>query len=59
MRVAGYLAPLARAALLGECLGKVLAGLSHSDARLFARALEATGPEFLCPGPALKKRCAD
>jgi triphosphoribosyl-dephospho-CoA synthase len=44
LRVAGYLAPLARAALLGESLGKVLAGLSHGDARLFARALEATGP---------------
>jgi triphosphoribosyl-dephospho-CoA synthase len=46
LRAAGYLAPLARAALLGERLGKVLAGLSHSDARLFAQALEAAGPGF-------------
>ena len=43
LRAAGYLAPLARAALLGERLGKVLAGLSHGDIRLFARALEAAG----------------
>lgn len=43
LRTAGYLAPLARAALLGERLGKVLAGLSHGDIRLFARALEAAG----------------
>ena len=42
-RTAGYLAPLARAALLGERLGRVLAGLSHADARSFARALEAAG----------------
>ncbi|CAA9430783.1 MAG: Triphosphoribosyl-dephospho-CoA synthetase [uncultured Rubrobacteraceae bacterium] len=41
-RAAGYLAPLALAALLGERLGKVLAGLSHADIRLFARALEAS-----------------
>lgn len=46
LRAAGYLAPLARAALLGERLRKVLAGLSHEDARLFARALEATGPGY-------------
>jgi triphosphoribosyl-dephospho-CoA synthase len=46
LRVAGYLAPLARAALLGEHLGKVLAGLSHEDVRLFARTLEAAGPEY-------------
>jgi triphosphoribosyl-dephospho-CoA synthase len=44
LRTAGYLAPLARAALLAERLGKVLARLSHGDARLFARALEAAGP---------------
>ena len=44
LRAAGYLAPLARAMLLGESLGKVLAGLSHEDAHLFARALEAAGP---------------
>lgn len=40
-KTVGYLAPLARAALLGERSGKVLAGLSHADARSFARALEA------------------
>ena len=44
LRAAGYLAPLARAALLKESLGKVLAGLSHGDVRLFARALEVAGP---------------
>ena len=44
LRAVGYLAPLARAALLGERLGKVLAGLSHEDARLFSRAVEAAGP---------------
>ena len=43
LRAAGYLAPLARAALLDERLRKVLAGLSHKDVRLFARALEAVG----------------
>ncbi len=52
LRAAGYLAPLARAALLGERLGKVLAGLSHEDIRLFARALEAAGPGY--PGEALE-----
>jgi triphosphoribosyl-dephospho-CoA synthase len=46
LRAAGYLAPLARAALLGERLEKVLAGLSHEDARLFAQALEATWPGY-------------
>ena len=46
LRAAGYLVPLARAALLGERLGKVLAGLSHEDARVFARALEAAGPYY-------------
>src|SRR3712207_5440515 len=43
LRAAGYLTPLARAALLGERLGKVLSGLSHEDIRSFARALEAAG----------------
>lgn len=43
LRIAGYLAPLARAALLGERLGKVLAGLSHGDIRFFVRALAAVG----------------
>jgi triphosphoribosyl-dephospho-CoA synthase len=46
LRAAGYLAPLARAALLGERLGKVLAGLSYEDARLFAQAVEAAGPGY-------------
>ena len=41
LRAAGYLTPLARAALLGERLGKVMSGLSHEDIRSFARALEA------------------
>ena len=45
LRAAGYLAPLARAALLGERVGKVLAGLSHGDVRYFGRALEEAGPE--------------
>lgn len=47
LRAAGHLAPLARAALLGERLGKVLAGLSYADVRYFARALEGAGPEHL------------
>src|SRR3954451_16804292 len=46
-RAAGYLAPLARAALFGERLESMLAGLSHGDARSFARALEAAGPYHL------------
>jgi triphosphoribosyl-dephospho-CoA synthase len=45
LRAAGYLAPLARAALLEERLGKVLSGLSHGDARFFVRALETAGPK--------------
>ncbi|QIN79190.1 hypothetical protein GBA65_12415 [Rubrobacter marinus] len=44
---AGLLAPLARAALLGERVGKVLVGLSHADVRYFGRALEEAGPEHL------------
>lgn len=47
LRAAGYLAPLARTALLGERVGKVLAGLSHEDARLFVQALETVGPGHL------------
>ena len=43
LRAAGYLAPLARAALLGERLGRTLGGLSNEDAHLFARALETAG----------------
>jgi triphosphoribosyl-dephospho-CoA synthase len=45
LRAVGYLAPLARAALLGERLGEILGGLSHADALLFTRALQATGPK--------------
>ncbi len=47
LRAAGYLAPLARAALLGEGLGRVLAGLSHGEVRIFARAVEAAGLEHV------------
>ena len=47
LRAAAHLAPLARAALLGDRVGKVLAGLSHGDVRYFARALEEAGPEHL------------
>ena len=47
LRAVGHLAPLARAALLGERVGKVLAGLSYADVRYFARALEGSGPEHL------------
>ncbi|MDP8952157.1 MAG: triphosphoribosyl-dephospho-CoA synthase, partial [Actinomycetota bacterium] len=53
LRVAGYLTPLACAALLEQKLGKVLAGLSHGDIRLFARALETAGPGY--PGRALEE----
>jgi triphosphoribosyl-dephospho-CoA synthase len=42
-RYSGYLAPLARAALLGEPSQRVLAGLGHEDISPFARALEAGG----------------
>src|SRR5215210_4120883 len=42
-RGAGYLAPFARAALLGETYGRVLAGLGHADLAPFSRALEASG----------------
>ncbi len=47
LRAAGYLAPLARAALLGDPLRRVLTGLSHGDARLFSRALKAAGWSYL------------
>ena len=43
LRAAGYLAPLARAALLGEPLRRTLGELSNEDAHLFARALETAG----------------
>src|SRR5215210_4414696 len=42
-RGAGYLAPFARAALLGETSGRVLARLGHDDLAPFSRALEAAG----------------
>jgi triphosphoribosyl-dephospho-CoA synthase len=45
LRGVGYLAPLARAALLGERLRRTLDGLSNEDARFFARALEVGGPK--------------
>lgn len=41
-RGAGYLAPLARAALRGEPSARVLAGLGHDEIDPFARALDAT-----------------
>jgi triphosphoribosyl-dephospho-CoA synthase len=42
-RAVGYLAPFARAALLGEPSGRVLARLGREDLAPFARALEAAG----------------
>jgi triphosphoribosyl-dephospho-CoA synthase len=42
-RAAGHLVPLARAALLGQSSGRVLARLGHEDLAPFARALEAAG----------------
>src|SRR5918997_3921854 len=42
-RAAGYLAPLARAALLGETSSRVLARLGHDDLAPYARAMEAAG----------------
>jgi triphosphoribosyl-dephospho-CoA synthase len=42
-RGVGYLIPFARAALLGETSGRVLARLGHDDLAPFLRALEATG----------------
>jgi triphosphoribosyl-dephospho-CoA synthase len=46
-RGAGYLAPLARAALTGEPSARVLANLGHEEISPFARALEAGGEEAL------------
>ncbi len=44
-RSAGHLAPLARAVLLGESLGRVLAGLGHVEIGPFLRGVEITdGP---------------
>ncbi|HEX2180890.1 MAG TPA: triphosphoribosyl-dephospho-CoA synthase [Rubrobacteraceae bacterium] len=42
-RGVGYLVPLARAALLGETVGRVLTRLGHDDLAPFYRALEAAG----------------
>jgi triphosphoribosyl-dephospho-CoA synthase len=42
-RGVGYLVPLARAALLGEPSGRVLARLGHDDLAPFSRALERAG----------------
>ena len=42
-RAAGYLVPLARAALLGETAERVLTRLGYEDLAPFARALEAAG----------------
>ena len=46
-RAGGYLAPLARAALLGEPSARVLARLGHEEISPFARALEAGGEQVL------------
>lgn len=42
-RAVGYLAPLARAALLGDTPARVLAGLDNDDIAPFARALGVAG----------------
>lgn len=49
-RGAGYLAPLARAALRGEPSARVLAGLGHDEIAPFARALDATRGEGALAG---------
>ena len=46
-RGAGYLAPLARAALRGEPSARVLADLVHAEISPFAQALEAGGEDAL------------
>jgi triphosphoribosyl-dephospho-CoA synthase len=46
-RGAGYLAPLARAALRGEPSARVLADLGHAEISPFALAMEAGGEEAL------------
>ena len=43
VRAAGYIAPLARAALLGEPFRRVLTGLGNADIRPFISAFEAAG----------------
>jgi triphosphoribosyl-dephospho-CoA synthase len=49
-RATGYVAPFARAALLGETAGRVLARLGHGDLAPFARAIEAAGDGGLLAG---------
>ena len=49
-RGAGYLAPLARAALRGESSARVLAGLGNNEIAPFARALDATRGEGALAG---------
>src|SRR5918998_858613 len=49
-RGVGYLIPFARAALLGEPSGRVLARLGHDDLAPFLRALEAAGGGGPLPG---------
>ncbi len=49
-RAAGHLVPLARAALLGEPSGRILARLGHEDIAPFARALEAAGEDGVLTG---------
>ena len=46
-RGAGYLTPLARAALRGESSARVLANLGHAEISPFAQALEAGGEQAL------------
>ncbi len=46
----GYLAPLARAAVLGETPSRVLARLGRDDLAPFSRALEETGFDGPLPG---------
>lgn len=43
LRSAAYLAPLARAALTGEPVGRVLDRLDHADIAPFVRAIEVSG----------------
>ena len=45
VRAAGYLAPLARAALLGQTSSRVVSRLGHEEIAPFVRALELSGEE--------------
>jgi triphosphoribosyl-dephospho-CoA synthase len=42
-RAVAYLAPLARAALIGQSSGHVLSNLGHAEIRVFLRSMEAVG----------------